>query len=98
MEELRVEILRLLRLQTWEGIDEAIKLLVQSTGKGLLLDPFENPDGLYWNEAGLHLRTQGLYQEALTLFQAFLASLSLTSSPLCKILSLLSFPNSFQTP
>lgn len=58
---------------TWQGIHEALRGLSENTGRGRIIDPFENPDSdlwsLVWNL--LYFRAK-LYSEALTVAQAFL--------------------------
>lgn len=57
---------------SWQGITNIFSTLVQNTGKGNLIDPFQNPDGLYWNYIFNFLRNSRFYHEKLTFTQLFL--------------------------
>jgi len=73
MEALRAQITNFLQQPiTWQGVSQAIDLLLQNTGRGLLLDPFENPDLLLWNEVRGLLNGLNLHQMSISLTQAFL--------------------------
>lgn len=62
-----------LQENSWVGIQNVLDKLVQETGKGKIIDPFENPDGDLWNFMWNFLYLQAkLHHEALTLGQRFL--------------------------
>lgn len=46
--------------------------MIENTGRGRELDPFQNPDFLLWNNVGLHFLNLNMLFESLTVFQTFL--------------------------
>jgi hypothetical protein len=72
-ENLRACLRRELGENSWDGIRKAIEELVRQTGRGKIIDPFENPDGSLWNFTWNYLYFDArLYHEALTVAQSFL--------------------------
>lgn len=57
---------------SWNGISNIFTTLVQYTGKGKLIDPFKNPDGLFWNGVFFKFKDNKFYNEELTLARLFL--------------------------
>jgi len=57
---------------SWQGITNIFSTLVQYTGRGKLIDPYQNPDGGDWNYIFNFLRRARFYHEKLTFSQLFL--------------------------
>lgn len=69
-EIIKKKIVELFNSGQWKNIRDAIHMLKQNTGEGLIFDPYEDPDRLLWNNVGIACLQRGQLMEALTVFQS----------------------------